>query len=131
MPGFGITIAASLLSLALALVIGMALGTARALLSKRHPVSVFADLYVGFVRGTPITVQIFGAYFLLPEIGIRLPVFLVGVIALTINSAGYQIEIARAAIQSIPLDRGKAPRRSASRRARSFASSSCRRLLGA
>jgi polar amino acid transport system permease protein len=50
-------------------------------------------------------VQIFGAFFLLPAFGIELTPFWVGVIALTFNSAGYQIEIARSAIESI--DRGQ------------------------
>ena len=35
------------------------------------------------------------------KVGIRLDVFWIGVIALTFNSVGYQIEIARGAIQSV------------------------------
>ena len=54
---------------------------------------------------TPIIIQIYAAYLLLPKIGIKLDVFWVGVIALTFNSAGYQIEISRASITSI--DKGQ------------------------
>ena len=46
-------------------------------------------------------VQIYAAYFLLPLMGIKLSPFWIGIVALTFNSAGYQIEIARAAILSI------------------------------
>ena len=53
------------------------------------------------MRGTPILVQIYAAYFLLPLMGIKLSPFWIGIVALTFNSAGYQIEIARAAILSI------------------------------
>ena len=59
------------------------------------------DAYVFFVRGTPIIVQIFVLFFLAPELGLRLDPYWVGIIALTFNSAGYQIEIGRAAVGSI------------------------------
>ncbi|MEL6210667.1 MAG: amino acid ABC transporter permease, partial [Pseudomonadota bacterium] len=54
------------------------------------------------VRGTPILVQVYAAYFLLPMTGLDLSPFWVGTVALVFNSAGYQIEIARGAILSIP-----------------------------
>ena len=53
------------------------------------------------MRGTPILVQIYAAYFLLPLAGVKLSPFWIGIVALSFNSAGYQIEITRAAIQSI------------------------------
>jgi ABC-type amino acid transport system permease subunit len=42
---------------------------------------------------------------LLPNLGLRLPIFWIGVAALTFNTVGYQIEIVRAAIESI--DKGQ------------------------
>ncbi len=105
LPGLWVTIKVSLLSLLLAILIGIYLGTVRAFLSDRNPLSLILDGYVFFVRGTPIIVQIYVFFFLLPEAGLRMDVFWVGVIALTFNSGGYQIEIARAAVLSV--DRGQ------------------------
>jgi polar amino acid transport system permease protein len=59
------------------------------------------DAYVFLVRSTPFAVQVYAAFFLLPRIGLDLPLFVVGVIALLFNSTGYQVEIVRPAIESV------------------------------
>ncbi len=105
LPGLWVTVQVSLLSLALAILIGVWLGTVRAFLPDRNPLSALLDFYVFLVRGTPIIVQIYVFFFVLPEAGLRLDPFWIGVIALTFNSGGYQIEIARAAVGSV--DRGQ------------------------
>ena len=74
----------------------------RSELTARHWAAKPIDAWVFLVRGTPILVQIFAIYFLLPAAGIRLALFWLGVAALVFNSAGYQIEIGRAAVQSVP-----------------------------
>ena len=58
-------------------------------------------LYVNVVRGTPVFLQIYIAFFGLPLAGIQIPPFILGVIVLALNSAAYQCEIFRAGIQSI------------------------------
>ena len=108
LPALWVTIEVSAVSLALAMVIGLSLGTTRSFLERRNPLTWLMDAYVGLVRCTPIIVQIYAAYLLLPKAGIRLDVFWIGVVALTFNSAGYQIEIARAAIQSVDKGQGEA-----------------------
>ncbi|MDE0306008.1 MAG: amino acid ABC transporter permease [Albidovulum sp.] len=108
LPAFWVTVEVSAVSLFLAMVIGLSGGTARAFLSNRNPVVWIMEGYVGIVRCTPIIVQIYAAYLLLPKAGIRLDVFWIGVIALTFNSAGYQIEIARASIVSVGKGQGEA-----------------------
>lgn len=92
---------------AVALVLGTVLGILMAVLRVVgprvwHPV---VDAYVLLVRGTPAVLQIYAAFFLLPRVGLDLPLFTVGVIALTFNSTAYQVEIVRAAIESI--DKGQ------------------------
>ena len=104
LPGLILTIELSLIGFLIASVLGIPLGVFRAY----DPPIIFTfiiDLYVFVVRGTPILVQIYAAYFLLPLMGIKLSPFWIGIVALTFNSAGYQIEIARAAILSI--DKGQ------------------------
>ncbi|MBI1383775.1 MAG: ABC transporter permease subunit [Rhizobiales bacterium] len=102
LPPLGLTIALSLTALVMATPLGLALGTLRTTLPDRHIAAWLLDAYVFFVRGTPILIQIFAVYFLLPAAGIKLPLFWMGVLALVVNSAGYQIEIGRAAVSSVP-----------------------------
>ena len=86
LPALWVTIEVSAVSLALAMFIGLSLGTTRTFLTRRNPLTWLMDAYVGLVRCTPIIVQIYAAYLLLPKAGIRLDVFWIGVIALTFNS---------------------------------------------
>lgn len=60
-----------------------------------------ATTYVNVVRGTPLFLQIYIAFFGLPLAGINPPPIMLGVIVLAMNSAAYLCEIFRAGIQSI------------------------------
>jgi len=103
LKGAELTIAVSLLSYGLSLVVGLIVGIAR--ISRFWPLRALATPYVQFIRGTPLLVQIFLIYFGLPAFGIDVPAFWSGVIALGLNSGGFQAEIVRAGIESI--DRGQ------------------------
>ena len=102
LPALWVTIKVSFISLFFAFFIGLFFGTINSVFSKLNPFNLITRSYVWFVLCTPIIIQIYAAYLLLPKIGIQLDVFWVGVIALTFNSAGYQTEISRASISSIP-----------------------------
>lgn len=107
----GLTIALSLVSLLLATLLGVAIGTIRAFLKRCHPLTWLIDSYTFAIRGTPILVTILAAYFVPAMLGISVPLFWIGVLALTVNSTAFIAEIARAAVQSIPrgqLDAGLA-----------------------
>ena len=58
--------------------------------------------YVWVLRGTPLMLQIFFIYFVLPSVGIRLPDFESAILAFVLNCAAYFCEIFRAGIQAIP-----------------------------
>jgi polar amino acid transport system permease protein len=60
-----------------------------------------ATIYVEAFRGTPILTQLFILYFGLPSIGIMLSPFMAAIIGLGLNSAAYQAEYFRGAIQAI------------------------------
>jgi|TARA_B110000091_G_C13821182_1_gene481006 His/Glu/Gln/Arg/opine family amino acid ABC transporter permease subunit len=105
LPPLWVTLKVSFISLFLAFVIGLFFGSLNCISSKFNPINIITRFYVWIVLCTPIIIQIYAAYLLLPKIGIKLDVFWVGVIALTFNSAGYQIEISRASISSI--DKGQ------------------------
>ena len=100
LPGLLLTIQLSLIGFLIATILGVPFGILRAYKTPAY-VSFVIDFYVFIVRGTPILVQIYAAYFLLPLAGVKLSPFWIGIVALSFNSAGYQIEITRAAIQSI------------------------------
>lgn len=87
--------------------IGVMLGVILALmkLSKKKILNLIATVYVEFIRGTPVLVQLYIVFYGLPHIGISLPDFVAGIIALSVNSAAYVAEIIRAGIQAV--DKGQ------------------------
>ncbi|HMS80385.1 MAG TPA: amino acid ABC transporter permease [Burkholderiaceae bacterium] len=95
-----------------AMVIGVVLGAGLGLmsLSRLAPARWFVTAYVDFIRGTPLLIQIFLVYFALPVIGINLPEFWAGVIALGLNAAGFIAEIVRAGVGSIEKGQAEAAR---------------------
>lgn len=100
LQGLGYTLVASVLGILFGTVIGLVFGTARA---YRIPVvSSIAAGYVAVFRGTPILVQIFFLYYALPDIGIRLEVFHVAVLALALWGGSYKTENFRAAFGAVP-----------------------------
>ncbi len=62
--------------------------------------------YVDVVRGTPLLIQIFLIFFVLPGIGLRLSETAAGIAALALNAAGYIAEIVRGTVGGI--ERGQA-----------------------
>ena len=60
-----------------------------------------ASLYVNIVRGTPLFLQMYIAFFGLPLLGIVMGNYILGVLVLAFNSGAYLCEIFRAGIQSI------------------------------
>ncbi len=102
------TVKICLLAMLLGIVLGGALGLAS--LSRWKPLRWAVMAYVDFIRGTPLLVQIFLVYFALPVVGINLPEFWAGVIALGLNAAGFIAEIVRAGVGSIESGQSEAAR---------------------
>ena len=63
-----------------------------------------------FIRGTPILVQIFLVYYVLPVFGINLGPFTAGIVAITLNSAAFVTEILRGGLASVPIGQFEAAR---------------------
>jgi polar amino acid transport system permease protein len=104
--GAMLTIAVSLLAFGLALVLGLATGLAR--LSRLLPLRVVAACYIQFIRGTPLLLQLFFIYYVLPYVGIVLTPFVSGAMGLTLNYAAYMAEVFRSGIQAIPKGQSEA-----------------------
>lgn len=101
--GFFTSIAVVAISFPLAIPLALLLATMR--LSKFVLWRGIATTYVNFMRGTPLFLQIYVAFFGLPLAGLSLPKFPLGVIVLMLNSGAYMCEIFRAGILSI--DKGQ------------------------
>ena len=87
------------LSLFGAIVVGIIACAMR--LSQSRILRSIAGAYIESIRSTPLLVQLYFFYFGLPTLGIMLPEWVTGVIALTLNSGAYYAEIIRAGIQAI------------------------------
>jgi polar amino acid transport system permease protein len=106
LKGGVVTIQISVVTLLLGTVFGIFCGLLS--VSENRFLAGMVKVYVYFVRGTPVLVQIFLIYFALPQVGIHLSPFWGGVVALTFNAGGYISEIVRAGIQSIDVGQSEA-----------------------
>lgn len=97
--GFLMALATVICAFPLALPFGLLLAFMR--ISKFKIFRGIASFFVNIVRGTPLFLQIYIAFFGLPLAGIDIPNFLLGLIVLALNSSAYMCEIFRAGIQSI------------------------------
>ncbi len=92
----------------LAIPLGFLLSLMR--MSKFRVLRGIAATYVNVVRGTPLFLQIYIAFFGLPLAGVNIPNIPMGIIVLFMNSGAYLCEIFRAGIQSIPKGQFEASR---------------------
>jgi polar amino acid transport system substrate-binding protein len=96
-----VTVALSVTSMPIAMALGLVIAVGR--LYGPRPVQQVLAAYVEFLRGTPLMLQLFVLYFVLPKIGIALPAWGAGVAGLAINYSAYEAEIYRAGLQAIPV----------------------------
>ncbi len=106
--GFLMAVAIVAIAFPVAIPIGLCLSLMR--MAKLRILRGIASLYVNVVRGTPLFLQIYIAFFGLPLAGLDIDKFPLGVIVLSMNSAAYLCEIFRAGIQSIPKGQNEAAR---------------------
>lgn len=108
--GAAVTVRASLLGSALALSLGLLFAILRR--ASQKPVARAVDAFVKFIRGTPLLVQIYFWFYVLPDLGVRLTPLSAGVIGLGIHYATYASEVYRAGIESVPKSQWEAARAS-------------------
>lgn len=70
-------------------------------MAKLRVLRGIASTYVNIVRGTPMFLQIYIAFFGLPLLGLNVNNFVLGCCVMALNSSAYLCEIFRAGIQSI------------------------------
>ena len=96
--GIVITFEVTILSISLAIVIGMVTGLGR--ISRNKYINLIASLYVEVVRGIPLLVQLFYIYYALGRF-VRVPDLVAAVVAMAFCYGAYMGEVFRAGIKSI------------------------------
>lgn len=96
----GVTVYATVASFLLALVGGMVLMLLKT--SSNRVVSMVVTEFIELIRATPLLVQIFFLFFLLPEVGITLPPLTTGILAIALYNSTLCAEVYRAGLQAVP-----------------------------
>ena len=110
LKGTGYSIGIAILSLFFGLILGI-LGSGGKR-SKNFLAKAIANIYVEVIRGTPLLLQILIIFSVIPSVYtaitgnvVRINVYLIGVIAMSINSGAYQTELIRSGINAV--DKGQ------------------------
>jgi len=97
--GAAITAVLSIVSMALAVMVGLMIACGR--VYGGRPLRAVLTGYVEVMRGTPLLLQLFVLYFGLASV-VQLPAFLAALIGLGLNYAAYESEIYRGALEAVP-----------------------------
>lgn len=95
-----VTVQVTLGGMLIALTLGLLLAIARR--SRRPLVRAPVAGFVEFVRSTPLLVQIYFLFYVLPVLGVQLSAFTSGVLALGLHYGTYCSEVYRAGLDGVP-----------------------------
>lgn len=98
--GLIVTIQATLLGFVVAAILGLILAGLKS--ARFKIISWPARFFTEFIRDTPLLIQLFFLYYVLPDYGIMLPAFMTGALALGLQYSAYTSEVYRAGIESVP-----------------------------
>lgn len=108
LKGLIVTIKATVIGFLIALILGLILAALKS--ARLKIISWPAYFITEFIRDTPLLVQLFFLYYVLPEYGIILPAFMTGALALGLQYSAYTSEVYRAGLESIPYGQTEASR---------------------
>ncbi|MFD2671313.1 ectoine/hydroxyectoine ABC transporter permease subunit EhuD [Marinicrinis sediminis] len=103
-----ITVSVTFISFFLALVFGLVLTLLRR--SKSKLISYPTAFFIEFIRSTPLLVQAFFIFYVLPLYGIRLSPFVAGFVALGLHYSTYLSEVYRSGIEGVSKGQWEAAR---------------------
>ena len=106
LEGLKNTLILTAISVALGTVLGALVAMAK--MSKHKIIRFLISIYIEVIRGTPILLQLYVFYFVLPNVlsFLKLSPFMWVSIALCVNSGAYVSEVSRSGIQAV--DKGQA-----------------------
>ncbi|WP_339756276.1 ectoine/hydroxyectoine ABC transporter permease subunit EhuD [uncultured Hoeflea sp.] len=100
LAGLVVTVQATFVGAILAYALGLGLAVLK--MSHSRLVSFIFYWLSEFIRRTPLLVQLYFLFYVLPDLGIFLSPFLAGVIGLGLHFATYTSEVFRAGIENVP-----------------------------
>ncbi|WP_332718373.1 ectoine/hydroxyectoine ABC transporter permease subunit EhuD [Pelagibacterium mangrovi] len=106
--GLWVTLQATVVGFAIALVLGLVWAAL-----KSAPLKIIAwpaTVVTEFLRDTPLLIQLFFLYYVLPEYGLILPAFMTGALALGLQYSAYTSEVYRAGIEAVARGQHEAAR---------------------
>jgi polar amino acid transport system permease protein len=98
--GLGITVFLTLSTMVLATLLAIPVALAR--MSTYRLIRWPANVFVEFMRATPLILQLIYIYYVLPSAGIKLNPITAAITGLTLHYSAYLSEVFRGGIQSIP-----------------------------
>ncbi|WP_110647867.1 ectoine/hydroxyectoine ABC transporter permease subunit EhuD [Salinicola peritrichatus] len=106
--GLVVTLEATVVGFFIALILGLVLAALKSAPTRivRWP----AKLLTEFIRDTPLLIQLFFLFYVLPEFGITLPAFLTGALALGVQYSAYTSEVYRAGLEAVAKGQREAAR---------------------
>ena len=115
LEGLGMTVYMGLVTVLISTVSGSLMALMRRSrlgVGKFRPISWIATVYVEVIRGTPILLQLYFFYFMLPQWlpFLNLSEFTCVMVACCVNSTAYVCEIVRAGIQAVDIGQTEAAR---------------------
>jgi polar amino acid transport system permease protein len=108
LEGLKLTVLITILAAFVAAGLGLVLAVARR--SANGWIARPTAMLVEFIRGTPLLVQLYFIFFVLPDAGILLPPLVAGVIGMGLHYATYTAEVYRAGIENVPKGQWEAAR---------------------
>lgn len=100
LAGLRVTIVATLGGFGLALVVGLVLELMRR--GRWRAARWAANGWIAFIRCTPLLVQLYFVFYVLPEYGLRLGALTTGILCLGVHIGAYVAETYRAGIDAVP-----------------------------
>lgn len=95
-----VTIEATLIGFGMAASLGLLLAIGR--MSRQPWIAWPIAGFVEFIRSTPLLVQLFFMFFVLPKFGLVMPAFLTGILGLGLHYSSYCAEVYRAGLENVP-----------------------------
>ena len=108
LEGLKLTVLITILSAFVAAGLGLVLAIAKR--SRNGWIAKPTAMLIEFIRGTPLLVQLYFIFFVLPDVGIVLPPLVAGVIGMGLHYATYTAEVYRAGIENVPKGQWEAAR---------------------
>jgi His/Glu/Gln/Arg/opine family amino acid ABC transporter permease subunit len=106
LKGLGLTIFLTLVTMVVATTLAIPLALGR--LSQARFIRWPANVFVEFMRATPLILQLIYIYYVLPAAGIKLDPITAAILGLSLHYSAYLSEVFRGGIQSIPKGQSEA-----------------------